>query len=938
MPRPAPPLSQLDPSSRRRGGQSKRLLWGNNRCRPCEGARPSHKTVCEPLFIATWAVGLSLVPTFMPGPSWLSVDAAPPSRTVRVRCRQQGHPQLTVRMAALGLPPASGTPLVKHHLRPLPLRVPGATLRCAPAARIAQYRAARVAPGQAAGMPKVPSTLTGAARRVVPRRLTGRPPPVFSASTRRPPRSRSSTHINDPPRSACRQHLALGTFADPSTKSRPEPATRRQRRPPPAVHTNVPVHAPTNTMATSQNEGAGSGGWHESLQIRDKRSSSADPESLILAEVERLMAEYTRGIDRNLPSKSKGKTYYVVWKGIKCGIFTSWPQCKLQTSGFSGAQFKGTRTFQEAEGILRVELTKEVSRSHPRSIAETGDVPRALASSPALPHRDNPHRDRPAIIRSHPHPRPELETAAVDGPTDDGGDGPEAADAQGQERQPLHIPGDPPLCPEQQNAIDLAMQGDNLFITGSGGCGKSVVVRALHRTLAARYQDTGQAVHLLAPTGQASINIGGRTTYNYAGWTPEDAKKPLDGHGSVIKKARGQRIFNRYCNTAVVIIDEISMVENQFFERLSYVMSAIRDDPEPFGGVQIIVVGDFCQLPPVKPFGYCLHCGREMKKLNDQWTCPDGHGDAFEDRDKWAFKALEWKRCNFNISMMPTQTFSSPTTPKLRKAENGTELKSTREQVDQRNLGEFVKIPGHVHEYKAADACTLARGETRQPLDRLHEHRYPRELQLKVDTPVILLANVDLDSGLCNGRQGVVIGFVPSDTIQEPRPPLLQNYQDDYDGYRAATERHKRIVDYLRSAWSNKDMFPKVRFANGEKKVIGPDCAVIGYGDQSPYSYLSRTQIPLTQGWAMTIHKSQSLSLDRVVVDLSRMFEHGQAYVALSRARNLSGLRVIGADAYSLRRIFQVDDAVRAFMRSIDSNDMEDQPEDARAAGSRPFE
>ncbi|KAE9566434.1 hypothetical protein CGMCC3_g17395 [Colletotrichum fructicola] len=154
--------------------------------------------------------------------------------------------------------------------------------------------------------------------------------------------------------------------------------------------------------------------------------------------------------------------------------------------------------------------------------------------------------------------------------------------------------------------MDLAMQGHNLFITGSGGCGKSVLVRALYRTLAARYQVMNKMVHLLAPTGQASINIGGRTTYNYAGWTPEDAKKPLDGPGSVIKKARGQRIFRRYCNTQVLIIDEISMVENQFFQRLSRVMSVIRNDPRPFGGVQIIVVGDFCQLPPVKPFQYCL--------------------------------------------------------------------------------------------------------------------------------------------------------------------------------------------------------------------------------------------------------------------------------------------------------------------------------------------
>lgn len=99
--------------------------------------------------------------------------------------------------------------------------------------------------------------------------------------------------------------------------------------------------------------------------------------------------------------------------------------------------------------------------------------------------------------------------------------------------------------------------------------------------------------------------------------------------------------------TKVLIIDEISMVENLFFTRLSGVMSDIRDDPRPFGGVQMIVVGDFCQLPPVLPFFYCPTCGQKNNRDRKvYYFCKTCH-KTYLDEDKWVFKSPEWQRCRF---------------------------------------------------------------------------------------------------------------------------------------------------------------------------------------------------------------------------------------------------------------------------------------------------
>lgn len=124
-----------------------------------------------------------------------------------------------------------------------------------------------------------------------------------------------------------------------------------------------------------------------------------------------------------------------------------------------------------------------------------------------------------------------------------------------------------------------------------------------------------------------------------------------------------------------------------------------------------------------------------------------------------------------------------------------------------------------------------------------------------------------------------------------------------------------------------------VKFSNGTKRVIGPDCTVNETGKKGPkfYAMFSRTQIPLAPGWAMTIHKSQGMSLDRLIVNLGSVFEKGQAYVALSRARSLEGLEIEGATEDELRDSLSVDLEVERFLERLEGTSKGKNPEPRNA-------
>ena len=162
-----------------------------------------------------------------------------------------------------------------------------------------------------------------------------------------------------------------------------------------------------------------------------------------------------------------------------------------------------------------------------------------------------------------------------------------------------------PLCQEQTDLIELILTGRNVFYTGSAGCGKSTVLNCFHRCL----KEMSKRVFIIAPTGRAALDINGVTFWSYASWTPDSMKRSIR---ELERDATKKRVKNRLQDTDVLVIDEISMMENHHFERLNRIMRKARECDEAFGGVQLIVTGDFCQLPPVKPFQFCLVCGKGL--------------------------------------------------------------------------------------------------------------------------------------------------------------------------------------------------------------------------------------------------------------------------------------------------------------------------------------
>ncbi|CEI62026.1 unnamed protein product [Fusarium venenatum] len=402
----------------------------------------------------------------------------------------------------------------------------------------------------------------------------------------------------------------------------------------------------------------------------------------------------------------------------------------------------------------------------------------------------------------------------------------------------------PTLCREQQDLLNLIMSDENVFFTGSAGCGKSTVLKAA----IAQLQAAGKKVAVTAPTGRAALNVDGITLYSYMGWNTNDVKLDLDKlKGKMYGQAK-KNIRKSLKATYVLIIVEISMVENNFLSRMEAVLRDIRHIERPWGGLQLIVTGDFCQLPSVLPFQNCWEIHRQS--------------------DRPFIKTLQ--KCRLGIPCSE-QEFDMLLNHES-EVENATQLVCKRKEAKKVNAEKLDEITEHTpKDYKCEDGIWFPPsydGRRDTFSDRTKErnlayfddrHRFNIKVELKKTQLVMLL--------------GVIVDWEQIDMEKLPK-------FDGPDGDLKTTHVGLFTDEYMRNNPEPKNqVWPVVRFSNGYKKTIYPVCLVHSVNDHLGIKVF-RTQIPLIPGWAITIHKSQGMTLERVIVNLKNTFEVGQAYVA----------------------------------------------------------
>ncbi|XP_068995665.1 ATP-dependent DNA helicase PIF1 [Embiotoca jacksoni] len=396
------------------------------------------------------------------------------------------------------------------------------------------------------------------------------------------------------------------------------------------------------------------------------------------------------------------------------------------------------------------------------------------------------------------------------------------------------------LNKEQAAVLSAVLSGKNVFFTGSAGTGKSFLLKRIMGSLPPK------GTFSTASTGVAACHIGGTTLHNFAGIGSGSA--PLE---QCIELAQRPKVLQHWTCCRHLIIDEISMVEAQFFDKLESVARSVRRSTEPFGGIQLIVCGDFLQLPPVSKgkekasFCFQARSWRKVIHVNMELT------EVRRQTDQTFIALLQAVRVGRVTEEVTARLMKSAYHQIEKDGILATRLCTHKDDVELTNENKLQQLAGSVRVFEALDSdpALVKTIDAHSPVSKL--------IQLKVGAQVMLTKNLDVARGLVNGARGVVVAFE-----------------------------------------SGKQGLPRVRFLCGATEVLKPEHWVFKSGGGM---HLSRQQLPLKLAWAISIHKSQGMTLDCVEISLARVFESGQAYVALSRARSLEGLRVMDFDPHVVR-------------------------------------
>lgn len=401
----------------------------------------------------------------------------------------------------------------------------------------------------------------------------------------------------------------------------------------------------------------------------------------------------------------------------------------------------------------------------------------------------------------------------------------------------------------QEEALSILKTGANVFLTGEPGSGKTFTVNSY----VAYLQSCGIEPAITASTGIAATHIGGMTIHSWCGIGITSRVSDYD----LEFISQKEKVVRRVTSAKVLIIDEISMLSADTLSSVELVCRHLRGNEQPFGGLQVVLVGDFFQLPPV-----------EKRTAPVSFDGTIGKAGA-----QFAFRSAAWTRAQFLVCYLSEQhrqedaTFIS-TLGAIRRGDIGdeihevlserhvTEIRSGITQlfphnadVDRINDSELSKLDTNtkVFHMQSRGGPALIEGLKRSCLS-------PETLTLKVGAKVMFTKN-DPEGAYVNGTTGEVVGFSSISTY-----PLV-------------TTRSGKTFEVQPVEWAIQD---------GQKILA------------------KITQLPLRLAWAITVHKSQGMSLDAAVMDLSSAFEYGQGYVALSRVRTLEGLYLLGINQRAL--------------------------------------
>ncbi|KAJ5894268.1 ATP-dependent DNA helicase PIF1 [Penicillium taxi] len=450
------------------------------------------------------------------------------------------------------------------------------------------------------------------------------------------------------------------------------------------------------------------------------------------------------------------------------------------------------------------------------------------------------------------------------------------------------------LSDEQNNVLDMVVDGGkSIFFTGSAGTGKSVLMREIIKKLRNKFRREPDRIAVTASTGLAACNIEGVTLHSFAGIGL--GKEPVPELVKKIKK--NQKARNRWLRTKVLVVDEVSMVDGDLFDKLEEIARRIRNNGRAFGGIQLVVTGDFFQLPPV-PDG----SNREAKFsfAAHSWPTSIHHTilltHVFRQRDPEFAGMLNDLRLGI-ITPKTNEAFRKLSRPlNFHDALEATELFPTRNEVENANSARMSRLSGEMMTFNAVDSGTIQDPVHRERL--LANCMAPPMINLKKGAQVMLIKN--MEETLVNGSIGRVVAFMDEGTFETYRMKEDEFATDeaDIDNDDSIERARKKLkaMAHTPGGVTVTRKWPLVCFVQPDGTERHLLCQPEAWKIELPNGEVQaqRQQVPLILAWALSIHKAQGQTLQRVKVNLGRVFEKGQAYVALSRATSQAGLQVTG--------------------------------------------